>query len=295
MKRKMKNPALLFLLPAFLFMIIFLGFPIVYNCVLSFFKWSLKYAEHPFIGLTNYKKLILNDDFLDIIKNTLVWTILGVCFQMVIGIALALFVDNMLRGQRLMRIILLIPWVIPGVVTALMWKFMLQADIGLVNYVLQSLQITGDNIRFLSDTGIAMLTLVLVNTWKAVPFWFLMITAGLQSKPTDQIEAARVDGASYFSILKSVILPHLSSIIASTGVLTSIWTLNYFDLIWVITKGGPKNSTTTLPIYIYRLAFEDRDFGKSAACAILSMVIVVLFSIPYVKKIFSDLKEEGVL
>lgn len=294
-KAKRKNPAFGFLFPAVLLMLLFFAFPIVYNFVISFLKWSLKYAEHPFVGFNNYIKLIGDDSFFEIIGNTLVWTFLGVALQMILGIALAMFVDGMTKGQKFMRTILLIPWVIPGVVTALMWKFMLQSDIGLVNFVLQAVGITQSNIQFLSDSKLAMFTLVLVNTWKATPFWFLMITAGLQTKPLDQIEAARVDGAGFWTIFRKIILPHLSSIIASTGVLTSIWTLNYFDLIWVITKGGPKNATTTLPIQIYRLAFEENNFGRSAACAVVSLFIVVLISIPYIKKIFGDLKEEGVL
>ncbi len=295
MKAKRKNPAPGFLFPAIVLMLAFFAFPIIYNFVISILRWTLKYADHPFVGISNYIKLFKDDSFFEIIKNTLVWTFLGVALQMIIGIAMAMFIDSMAKGQRFMRTMLMIPWVIPGVVTALMWKFMLQSDIGLVNYVLQAVGITQTNIQFLSDSNIAMLTLVLVNTWKATPFWFLMITAGLQGKPVDQIEAARVDGAGFCTIFRKILLPHLSSIIASTGVLTSIWTLNYFDLIWVITKGGPKNATTTLPIQIYRLAFEENNFGRSAACAVVSLFIVVLISVPYVKKIFRDLKEEGVL
>lgn len=290
-----RNPAAAYLLPAMLFMVIMLGFPIVYNFVLSFFKWSLKYTDHPFIGVTNYVKILTGSKFPEILKNTLVWTFLGVALQMVIGIGLAMLVDSLTRGQKIMRILLLIPWVIPGVVTALMWKFMLQSDIGLVNYVLQATGVASDNIQFLSDSKIAMFTLVAVNTWKAVPFWFLMVTAGLQGKPVDQIEAARLDGANSWAVFRKVILPHLSPVLASTGVLTSIWTLNYFDLIWVVTGGGPRNATTTLPIYIYRLAFEEKNFGQSAACAVISLAIVVLISIPYVSKMFRSMREEGVL
>lgn len=158
-----------------------------------------------------------------------------------------------------------------------------------------SLHITDKNLLFLSDVNLTLFVLILVNVWKATPFWFLMVTAGLQNKPTDQIEAAIMDGAKYRHVLKYVILPHLSSIIASTGVLTTIWTLNYFDLIWVMTRGGPMDTTSTLPVYTYRLAFEFNDFGKSAAMAVVSLCIVSIVCIPYIRKMFRDMKSEGVM
>jgi multiple sugar transport system permease protein len=122
-----------------------------------------------------------------------------------------------------------------------------------------------------------------------------MITAALQDKPLEQIESALLDGARYRHILIRVILPYLSPVIAATGALSTIWTLNYFDLIWTTTKGGPMDSTSTLPIYTYRLAFEFNDFGRAAALAVISLIIISLVCIPYVKSIFKNLQEEGVL
>jgi multiple sugar transport system permease protein len=230
-----------------------------------------------------------------IISNTLIWTILGVFLQMVIGIGLALFVDNMIRGKKYMRSIALLPWLIPGVVTALMWRFMFQADVGIINHLLNSSGITDQNVLFLADPNISIYSVIFVNLWRATPFWFLMITAGLQSKPRDQIEAATLDGARYPSVLRYVILPHLSPVIATTGVLTTIWTLNYFDLIWIMTRGGPLDSTSTLPVYIYRLAFEFNDFGRSASLSVISMIIVSIICIPYLIKMFSNMRQEGTL
>lgn len=294
-KRPARSKAMPYLLPAAVIMAVMLGFPIVYNLVLSFMKWAIKDPTHPYIGLENYLNVLTDSNFLKVLLTTVLWTVAGVVLQMVIGIGLALFTENLTRGKKLMRIMILIPWIIPGVVTALMWKWLLQSDVGLINYILMASGIAEKNTLFLSSPDLAIVTLILVNTWKATPFWFLMITAGLQSKPLDQIEAARLDGANAFQVLKNVTLPHLSPVIASTGVLTTIWTLNYFDLIWVVTKGGPVNATTTLPIFIYREAFEFNDFGASAACAMISFVIVTLISVPYIKKMFNNLKYEGVL
>ena len=285
----------LYLLPSVVIMALMLGYPIAYNIVISFFDWTLKRSEKTFFWFTNYSKILADEKFWLILKNTVLWTALGVVLQMLFGIAVALFVDQMTRGKKYMRTISLVPWLIPGVVTALMWKWMLQSDVGIINNTLMTLGLTSKNVLFLSDPNVALFTLVFVNLWKAMPFWFLMITAGLQNKPTDQIESAKLDGARYGHVLRHVILPHLSPVIASTGVLTTIWTLNYFDLIWTTTKGGPMDSTSTLPIYTYRLAFEFNNFGRSAAMAVLSLIIVSIVCIPYAKKMFSNLKEEGVL
>jgi len=287
----------LYLIPAVVIMLAILAYPIVYNFGISFFQWTLRSPERPFVGLENYINVITDRSFLPVLRNTFVWTVLGVVCQMIVGIGLALIADSMLNKRRrgYVRTLALIPWLIPGVVTALMWRWMFMSDVGIINSTLMSTGITSENILFISSPEIAMFTVIFVNTWRAAPFWFLMITAGLQSKPVDQIEAAKIDGARYHSILRYVILPHLSPVITATGVLTTIWTLNYFDLIWVTTKGGPMNATSTLPIYTYRLAFEFNNFGRSAAMAVITLLIAAIICIPYARKMFMNLREDGVL
>ena len=294
-KKTKKIMPYMYLVPSTVIMAAMLGFPIVYNIVISFFDWTLMNKDKTFNGFANYINVLSDDKFVKILLITVVWTLLGVVLQMGIGIGMALFTDSITRGKKYLRTIMLIPWIIPGVVTALMWKWMMQADVGIINAVIKQVGLVDKNILFLSDTSIVLLVLVLINTWKAAPFWFLMITASLQNKPTDQIEAALIDRAKYRHILRYVIMPHLAPTIASTGILTTIWTLNYFDLIWVTTKGGPMNATSTLPVYTYRMAFEFNDFGGSAAVAVISLVLVSLICIPYVRKMFQNLKYEGVL
>ncbi|MDR2901063.1 MAG: sugar ABC transporter permease [Treponema sp.] len=286
---------LLYLVPSIIIMLLILGYPIVYNVGISFFKWTLRDPERSFIGLENYIRVLSDSKFFSVLWNTVLWTALGVVLQMIVGIGMALFTDGLKRGKTFLRTIMLVPWLIPGVVTALIWKFMLQSDVGIINFIQMSLGFSDKNILFMSDPKIAIFTLILVNLWKATPFWFLMITAALQNKPIDQMESARLDGAKYPQVVRHIILPHLSPVIASTGVLTTIWTLNYFDLIWSTTRGGPMDATTTMPIYTYRLAFEQFDFGRSASMAVVSLIIVCLVCVPYVKKMFANLKEEGTL
>jgi len=287
----------IYLLPAVIIMLVILAYPIGYNFVISFFQWELRSPDRPFIAFENFRRMITDEHFLSILSNTFIWTALGVILQMVLGIGLALIVDIRLRGlgRKYMRTIALIPWLIPGVVTALIWRWMMLSDVGIINSTLMAAGITSENILFLSSPNVAMYSLILVNTWKATPFWFLMITAGLQSKPVDQIEAATIDGAGFPSIFRYVILPHLSPVITATGVLTTIWTLNYFDVIWVMTRGGPMNATSTLPIFTYRLAFEFNNFGRSAAMAVITLIITSIICIPYARKMFLNLREDGAL
>ncbi|MDR2901100.1 MAG: sugar ABC transporter permease [Treponema sp.] len=286
---------LLYLVPSAIIMLLILGYPIIYNMGISFFNWTLRDPERTFTGLKNYIDVLTDTKFFTILWNTVLWTALGVILQMIVGIGMALFADGLKSNKAFLRTIMLVPWLIPGVVTALIWKFMLQSDVGIINFIQISIGISDENILFMSDPKIAIFTLILVNVWKAAPFWFLMITAALQNKPIDQMESARLDGAKFHQVIRHIILPHLTPVIASTGVLTTIWTLNYFDLIWSTTKGGPMDSTTTMPIYTYRLAFEQFNFGRSAAMAVVSLVLVCIVCVPYVKKMFGNLKEEGTL
>jgi multiple sugar transport system permease protein len=281
----------LYLLPSVAVLVGLLAYPLFFNLYVSIHKWELSSPKKPFIGLDNYKALITDDLFLKVLITTLIWTIVGVFLQMVLGLLTALYIDGKRKGQTFLRTLLLLPWVIPGVVTALIWSWMLQYDLGIVNYILKSLHVISGNVLWLGSPSMALGTLILVNTWKAFPFWFLMILAGLQSISQDQIEAAKMDGARWFSIARHIKIPHLMPIIGSTGVVTTIWTLNYFDLIWTTTQGGPLDSTTTLPIYTYRLAFEFFDFGKSSAMAIITLVIIGIVCLPYIRAMLKSIKE----
>ncbi|QHW31390.1 sugar ABC transporter permease [Paenibacillus rhizovicinus] len=281
----------LYVLPSIIVMGCLLAYPMFYNLYVSLHRWQLARPDKPFIGFDNFKAVLTDEIFMKVMTTTVIWTVAGVLLQMLLGLFASLYVDERRRSKGVLRSLLLLPWVLPGVVTALMWSWMLQSDMGILNYILQSLHITDHPISWLGSTTHAMWTLVFVNTWKAFPFWFLMLLAGLQDIPNDQVEAARIDGARWLGIVRYVKIPHLTPIIGATGVITTIWTLNYFDLIWVTTKGGPMDTTSTLPIYTYRLAFEFFDFGKSSAMAIVSLVLIGIICSPYLRAMLKSIKE----
>lgn len=286
-----KTVPYLYLLPSFLVIVGLLAYPLIYNMYVSLHRWQLSRPDKPFIGLDNFKAVLMDDVFLSVMKTTIIWTVVGVVLQMIVGLLSALYVDERRRSKGVLRSLLLLPWVLPGVVTALMWSWMLQTDMGIVNVIFQFFHLTDQDISWLGSKDNALWTLILVNTWKAFPFWFLMLLAGLQDIPNDQIEAAKIDGAQWFNVVRYIKIPHLTPMIGATGVITTIWTLNYFDLIWVTTKGGPLNATSTLPIYTYRLAFEFYDFGRSSAMALISLVLIGVICSPYLRAMLKTIKE----
>jgi len=291
-KRLFRNSVpYLYLLPSLVIIISLLTYPLLYNLYVSVHRWQLSRPDKPFIGLDNFTAIVKDDIFQTVLWTTVSWTLIGVLLQMAIGLISALYVDERRRSKGALRSLLLLPWVLPGVVTALMWSWMLQSDMGIINELLKTFHITSENISWLGSDHMALGTLIFVNTWKAFPFWFLMLLAGLQDIPNEQVEAARIDGARWFGIVRYIKIPHLKPIIGATGVITTIWTLNYFDLIWVTTKGGPMDSTSTLPIYTYRLAFEFFDFGKSSAMALISLVIIGIVCLPYMRAMLKSIKE----
>lgn len=271
------------ILPAVALMLLFLGFPLVYNVGMSLTRWQLAWRGHPFVGLQNYLRVITGPDFGRVVLNTAAWTIGGVAEQMAWGLVLALAVDSLRRRvSPVLQSFVLLPWIVPGVVTSVMWMCMLQSDLGVVGYLITRLGGDARRVLWFSDTHLALVSVMFVNTWKAMPFWFLMVTAGLMDVPRDQLEAARLDGASAVSSFRHVTLQHLKPILASTATLTTIWTFNGFDIIWTITKGGPLGATSTLPVATYILGFATQNYGMASSLAVVSVLIVAAVSAPYI-------------
>ncbi len=285
----------IFIFPALALISFIVVFPISNCFFISLLKWDLRYISRTFIGLENYKNILFSENFLKVLITTVIWTVVGVSLQMIIGLILANFVQRKKHGAKVLQVLFLLPWVIPGIVVSIIWSWMLQADLGIINNVLMQIGLIKEPILWLSDKKLALGSVIAVNTWKAFPFWFLMLYAGLLSLPSELLEAAKIDGANELQLFWYIKIPHLMPVIAATGVVTTIWTLNYFDLIYVMTRGGPGTSTSTLPIYTYRLGFQFFKFGESAAMAIISLVVIVLLCIPYIKMMMPSLGKKGTL
>jgi multiple sugar transport system permease protein len=199
-----------------------------------------------------------------------------VILQNVCGFFSALLLNQSLPGQGLMRSLVLLPWIMPGVVAAILWRFMYDPQLGLINSFLISLGLTDQGVAWLANGSTAMLAAVLAAVWKGFPFSTVVYLAALQKVDEEQMEAATIDGAGPLRRLVDIVLPALKEVIAINLVLTTILTFNYFDMIWVLTRGGPQNATHIFPTKIYELGFGQFRFGEAAGYGVVSILVLAL-------------------
>ena len=247
-------------------------YPLLYNFWVSLHVNRLSPNDGRFIGWRNYAQLFEFGDLAGTLWTTVVWTIGSIVFQGLIGFVLALALDRPGRGITLIRTLLLVPWVMPGVVISAIWLAIYNPIGGLANEVLSWFGVAGHD--WLGDPRTALAALVLTNVWKGAPFWMLMLAAGLKAIPADLYEAAALDGASYLRQLRHVVVPGLRNVIVLTTLLAFIWTFNYFDLAYAMTQGGPGTATTTIAFDIYKTSFIYNRFDQGAALSVVSFALM---------------------
>ena len=274
--------------PTVVVLLVMTAYPLFFTLVYSFTDYNLlrnlKNGSQ-FIELKNYAKLLSDPYFQQSILNTVKFTILAVIFEMLIGLVMALFVNSLKHGQKTMRTLLLLPYLLPTVTVALSWRMMLSPNYGIVNQVLQALHLPVYN--WFSDIHTAFGMLVLIDVWQSAPFVFLLLYAALQSVPQSQYEAARIDGAGRFKILFYVTLPNIKNSLALCALLRTIDSFRLFDKVNLLTGGGPANSTSTITQYLYNYGIKSLDFGFGSAGAIVMTVLVLLLSSVYIKRAIS--------
>jgi multiple sugar transport system permease protein len=267
-----------YIAPAFIVLIIVLLYPLGYAFWLSFHQWTLRTFKQgiPFIGLENYTTLFSNPDFINSIKITFTFVILAISFELILGMALALLLNQEIKGRGFFRSFILLPMMCTNVVIGLMWRLLLNYQYGLVNYYLGQLGVLP--IEWLSSPKVAMASVVLVDVWNTTSFVALMLLAGLQSLPDEPYEAARMDGASGLQTFFYLTLPLLKPIILVTLLWRFIDTFRIFDVIYLLTAGGPARVTETVSIYIYRYGFQSFNLGVSAASAFIMLLIMLVIA-----------------
>jgi multiple sugar transport system permease protein len=211
------------------------------------------------------------------------WVFGSVVFQSVGGFAAALLLQEAFRGRALVRTITLLPWIIPGVVVALIWEFIYQPNYGLLNDVLSRAGWMTERVAWLANPSLAMPAVILTNVWRGVPFFAIMLLAGLQAIPPELYEAARVDGASIWQRFRFITLPMLKPIIVVATATRIVWTFNYADLIFVMTSGGPANATQITSTYTLLQAYSNLDFGYAATLSVALLLIMLGFTICYLR------------
>ncbi|NTZ16739.1 MULTISPECIES: carbohydrate ABC transporter permease [Paenibacillus] len=274
-----------FVLPGVLFMVIFLVFPILYNLLISFQNVTLMNlrGEHDFVGLLNYKTIFQDEVFAVSFKNSAIFTVLSIVFQFGIGFALALFFNLRFPGRGMMRSLMLLAWMMPIVITATLFKWMLAGDHGVMNYLMQLFGMIDSHRFWLTEEKTALYGTILANIWIGVPFNMIILLAGLQSLPDHLYEAARIDGAGRWRQFRDITLPLMRPTILVLLMLGLIYTFKVFDLIFIMTGGGPVNASTVFPLYAYRLAFINFEFSLGAAVSSIMFFVLMALSAVYLR------------
>ena len=267
-------------------MLIFVGYPIISNIILSEQDVTVKNLARGtknFVGLNNYIELFGDEVFRLTISNTLKFTVYSLLFQFIIGFALAVFFNKNFSFAKPIRGLLMIPWMIPMTVTALIFKFIFSTDVGIVNYFLRSLGIISENIEWLTNPNIAMGCVIFANVWIGIPFNTILLSTGLTTISQELYESAAIDGANGFQRFIKITLPLLRPTIESVLVLGFIYTFKCYDLVYVMTSGGPVNSTHLMSTYSYKLSFEMFDYSMGSAAANVLLVILLVVGMVYLK------------
>ena len=269
------------LLPAFVVLGLVIFYPMAYSMVNSTFNTPAYQRAAQFIGTKNYESVLKDARFYDALWRTVIWTVGCTGLQYIVGLALALLLNSKVRAVAWFRPFYILPWIIPGVVAAMAFRFMYANDVGLINVTLRSIGLGSLARAWIANPDTAMLAALLLGAWKGFPFYMIMLLAGLQNIPVELIEAARIDGASGRAVLRRVILPLLAPISSITLLLGIIWTSNYFDGIYLLTGGGPARATETLPIYIYNTGLVSFDLPRASAASVILLVIVTVLASVY--------------
>jgi len=284
-RKKRELGLVLFVAPTVVFLVVFVVYPLSYNLWLSLTNAKLLGSTADFIGLQNYLRLFTSPTFSRYLWNTIVWTVISVALQMVVGLGLALLINrkNLAFGTAL-RTFLLIPYVVPAVALALVTKWVMNGDYGIVATWLQSMGLIDHRQSPLALPAYAMAVVILVNVWRSYPFPMLIYWAALKGIDAELYEAASVDGAGWWKSFWYITLPSLKNTTIVLLVLRIVWTATYFDLIWMTTGGGPAGSTTHLPIMIYQASFGTFQTGYASAISVVLGLMLVAGVVFYVRQ-----------
>ena len=278
-----RREAYCFILPAFFYMILVLGYPLVYNIILSFKNVNVKNLTKGgaiFVGWKNYIDLFQNPTFLLVLKNTFIFTIACLVFQFTIGFAFALFFNQKFKLSGPIRGMILVSYMMPMAVTGLLGKNIF-SNAGLINDLLSKIGIAGP--EWLVNTSTAMIAVIIMNCWVGIPFNMLLLVSGLTSIPQDVYESAAIDGATWGQRFLHITLPLMKGSMLAVLMLGFIYTFRAFDLMYIMTAGGPLNSTDVLGTYSYMLSFTQFEFSKGSAVAMVLFVCLFVVGLFYLR------------
>ncbi|WP_112809683.1 carbohydrate ABC transporter permease [Ensifer sp.] len=273
--------AWLLMLPLLVVMIAVIGWPLIDSVRLSFTDAKLVGTEGSFVGLDNYAKVLGGSNFQRALVTTTWFAVVSVTAEMVIGVLAALLLNQQFRGRTALRALMILPWALPTVVNATLWRLIYNPEYGALNAALTQIGLIDSYRSWLGEPGSALTALIIADCWKNFPLVALIALAALQAVPRDITAASLVDGAGPFNRFRYVIMPYLAGPLLVALVLRTIEAFKVFDLIWVMTRGGPANSTRTLSILVYQEAFSFQRAGSGASLALIVTLLVTVLAVAY--------------
>ena len=274
------------MIPAFLFVILFLYFPLAKGVVMAFQNYNMfDLTNLHFIGLDNFKAIITDPytNFWQILWNTLIWLVFSLVFQFVLGFTLALLLKKPFAGRGIYSGLVFYTWALSGFAIGLIWSWLFNGQFGLFNDILIRLSLIETPLGFLSTPKLAMMSVIITNIWYGVPFFGIMLLAALQSVPNELYEASTLDGCGAVKQLFYVTIPYIKPTIVSTILLRTMWIVNYPDIIYAMTNGGPVNSTNILATQMINEVFKQYDYGQGSAFGVVIMLILFVYSVIYLR------------
>ena len=280
-----RNFALWMVAPAAIVVALVVVWPFIYNVVLSFSNMSLLHIhDWELIGPRQYEKVFSDPTIYMVFVKTVIWTVVNVFFHVTIGVALAVILHENVPGKRMFRTLLILPWAIPAVVTALTWRGMFHYEYGAVNLILTKV-FAQTPIQWLNDPVGTFAACIITNVWLGFPFMMVVALGGLQSIPRELYEAAMIDGASAWQRFRTITLPMLVPVLTPAVILGFVWTFNKVDIVWLVSNGGePADQTHILVSYVYRAAFNLYRYGYAAAGSMIIFLLLVVFSMTFMKR-----------
>jgi multiple sugar transport system permease protein len=286
MKKKTDLFPYTLLTPALSVTILIIFFPIAQTAVMSLFNYVIwKPKDTRFIGLGNYLQALQDEVFWISLKNTIFWIVGVIVLQLLLGFVTALLLNREFKWRGLARSLILIPWVTPSVITALMWRWMYDGNNGVINDLLVRVGLLKSYFPWLANSSTALPAIMVALMWQGFPFFAIMILAGLQAIPNTLYEAAEVDGATRIQMFSRITLPMLMPILLTSMLLRIIWVANSMDVIFVMTGGGPGYATHTLPLFAFIRAYKGLDFGYASTIAIFLTLLLIAIVAGYVLRV----------
>ena len=277
MQKRNREPYL-FLMPTLILLVLMFGFPLINSFVMAFQHYKLTSPGNIYFnGVDNFRKLFSDPDVWLIIRNSVIYVVASVTGQFLLGLALALTLKKPFPMKGLYHAIVFLPWAFSAFVIGLIQRWSFNGEYGVINNLLLKLQLISEKITWLGTPGLSLLVVILAMIWMGIPFFAIMILAAMQSIPADVYEASFIDGCGPIRRFFSITLPYIKPTLIVTVLLRTIWIFNSFDLIVVITNGGPANYSQTLPSYMYTKAFSSYDFGLASSLGVMLMAVLVVY------------------